>query len=140
MKSSEVPSRFNFTGLVLSEDTKLSSDMYDFRLNDVVTLANNTVVIKIGKKDEQNYSYLKLKCEMTTAVDPDTDITFDTLWRFGGMPTDLISVTGRKNGVYSNVFDTPIVDLIQNEIKGSISLDGKLTDLSYTALGVLGNN
>lgn len=140
IKTAEVPSHLNFTGLVLGEDTKLTSSLDDFALNEAVSQQNNTLVIKVAEKDGACYSYLKLKGDLVTAVDPDTDLQFDSLWRFAGQPDEPISLTGRKHGVYFDVFEVPVVDLVQNEVVGRIGVDGQLSEFRFTALGVLGTD
>jgi hypothetical protein len=138
IKKLEVPSNFNLTGLYITENTKLNSDMEDLRLGNTLYFKNNTLQIKVGNDGTSNYSYLKLKGDMIVAVDPDTDQMFNGIWRFGKENSSPITVTGISNSVYIDVFETSIVDLSQNEISTQITVKQDNYDFVYTASAVLG--
>ena len=100
IKKLEIPSNFNLTGLYVSKNTKLESEMVDMRLGNTFYFKNNTLQIKIGNDGSNNYSYLKVKGDMIVAVDPDTDQTFNGVWRFGKEDSSAIFVSGTSHGVY----------------------------------------
>ena len=140
IKKLEIPSNFNFTGFYVKDETRLESSMEDMKIGNEFYFKNNTLQIKVQMRTDSSYSYLKLKGDMIVAVDPNTDETFNGLWRFGEKNSDPISVTGRKYGVYQNVFEIPILDLTENNISVFLTVKEDNYNFDYTATSILGKN
>ena len=140
IKKWEIPSSFNMTGLYMKENTRIEGEMKNVKVTNDFNFKNNTLSIKVGKNGEANYSYLKLKGDMIVAVDPNTDVLFNGLWRFGNENSSPIVVTGTKYSAYEDVFENPIVDLLQNEISIYLYNDQERYNFNYTALGIIGDN
>ena len=121
MKRLEVPGNLNFTGLVLSEDTKLEADLNNFKLKDQTYFTNTTLLLKVSK-EQNNYSYLKLKGNMQMPTDPETKVNFRTVWRFGNESNSLIHIQGTKRGTYSKVFKNPSITFMENNVEGFIAI------------------
>ena len=119
MKKLEVPGDLNFTGLVLSKDTKLEAAVSNFKLNDDTYFTNVTLLLNVWTKE--NYTYLKFKGNMQIATDPNTRVNFYTLGRFGNNSDSLISLTGQKFGSYPNVFGSPVVTFIENTVEAYLA-------------------
>lgn len=140
IKKLEIPSNFNFTGFYIKDGTNLESSIEDMKIGNTFYFKNNTLQIKVSSNTENNHSYLKLKGDMIVAVDPNTDEVFNGLWRFGDGNSDPILVTGRKYGVYSDVFEIPILDLTGNEISTYLTIKQDNYNFDYTAMSLLGKN
>jgi chemotaxis response regulator CheB len=114
--------------------------MEDMTLGSTVYFKNNTLQIKVANNGTENYSYLKVKGDLIVAVDPSTDEKFNGVWRFSKTDSNPIVLTGMSNGVYSDVFEISIVDLIQSEISTEIMTKQDNYDFVYSATSVLGRN
>lgn len=139
-KDLKIPSTVSFTGLVRTHDSIFTSDYANFTLNDHVTFTDNTLDIRVGEKLNKPYAYLHLRGNLTTIVEPDRKIDFETIWSFGDKADSPIYITGSKNNIYDNVFKSGIIDLVESEINGRINPDTSISHFNFTSTAVLGKD
>ena len=139
-KDLKIPSTVSFSGLVRAQDSIFTSDYANFTLNDHVTFNDNTLDIRVGEKQNKPYAYLHLRGNLTTIAEPNRKIDFETIWSFGDNAESPIYITGSKNNIYDNVFNSGILDLVESEINGRINSDTSISHFNFTSTAVLGKD
>jgi hypothetical protein len=140
LRAMEFPSSWTFTGLVGVDETILTSNFADLRLNDQVNFTSNELRMRLDSTDGEGVGHLHMNGRLNLFVEPERMLSFRSVWSFGRNPTSPIYLQASRNSIYDNVFELGLIDMVESRIEGEISLDNTITNFNFTTTPVLGND
>ena len=79
--------------------------------------------------------------KMVLIIEEDEALVINDVWDFSDNSLDKIFFIGYlEQGVYENVFDVDLIDLVDIESSGYIDKDGEISDFYLAGLGVYGKD
>lgn len=135
-KNLGVKSSFNFTGLLLQENTQLTADFDDFILNNTMKAKQNKLTISTAGY----FNTLALGSNFNILVDPFNYLTYVSVIDFDYVDLGRLVIKGTALGIYSEVYGVPLIDLVSNTFEGEINPAGYLQSQSLYSSSLLGTD
>lgn len=141
LKTKEVPSNFTLAGFVSPQNTILSGDFQGFELNPLFNIASPTLNVTLVDQDDGT-SFVNTTVEGNFIIEAETDrnINIQSIIYFTNTTDDPLICSGRTNGIYDDVFGSPVIDLTENNANGQIYSDGTVLDFQIEAILLYGRN
>ena len=141
LKSNLVYSLFEFQGSVGEEETVLTSEIDNFLLPSGVSIVDSTLRLTLKSVDGMDVVDTGLYGKMVTIIEEDEALVVNTIWDFSDNSSDPIKFIGYlEQGIYENVFDVDLIDLVDIESSGYIDYNGDISDYYLAGLGVYGQD